>query len=96
MSLSFELPDNLAAALQREAARRGIDPGHYAAQLIQENLPAAERAKALRALFAQWASEDATEDPAELARRQKEWDETKRALNANRASGRKLFPTEPG
>jgi hypothetical protein len=55
------------------------------------NLPAAERAKALRSLFASWDAEDETDDPEEIARRQEEWEQLKQALNANRGSGRKLF-----
>jgi hypothetical protein len=45
-------------------------------------------------LLAQWAAEDATDDPEELARRDAEWDELKANLNANRAAigERLLFP----
>ncbi|HEY2587496.1 MAG TPA: hypothetical protein VGI81_17250 [Tepidisphaeraceae bacterium] len=50
-----------------------------------------EKANALRLLFAQWAEEDATDDPAEIARRCEEWTRLKRSLNDNRTSGRKLF-----
>jgi hypothetical protein len=94
MHLTIKLPDDLASELEHEAQRHGVDPQQYAARIIQENLPAAERAKALRELFAQWDAEDATDDPEELARRQKEWDQLRRALNSNRTSGRKLFPEE--
>src|SRR5690349_565267 len=98
MDLTITLPDELAGELRREAGRRGVDPQRYAAQLITEHLPATERARSLQSLFDQWAAEDATDDPAELARRQAEWDELKRGINANRSSGRKPFTeytTEP-
>ena len=92
MTLTIQLPQDLGEALRREAQRRGIDAEQLAAQIIQENLPPAERAAALRSLFAQWAAEDATEDPEELERRQVEWEQLQRDMNANRGSGRKLFP----
>jgi hypothetical protein len=91
MDLTITLPDQLAGELRRGAERRGIEPQRYAAQLISEHLPAADRAKSLQSLFAVWAAEDATDDPAEIANRQAEWDELKRAINANRTSGRKPF-----
>ena len=92
MAVTINLPDGLVVELNDEARRHGVDAEQYAAQIIRENLPAAERAQAARALFAQWEAEDATDDPAELARRAEEWEEFKRAMNANRGSGRKLFP----
>jgi len=52
---------------------------------------AIEHARSLRALFDEWDREDMTNDPQELARRAAEWEELKKALNANRGSGRKLF-----
>jgi hypothetical protein len=70
------------------------DPTTVTMELTSENkgdLPAAERVKALRAMFASWQAEDATDDPQELARRPREWEQLKTALNANRTSGRKLF-----
>jgi hypothetical protein len=91
MGLTIQLPDDLATELRREAERLGVEPQRYAVQIIQQHLPAAERAKSLHDLFARWAAEDATDDPQELARRQQEWEQLKRALDANRASGRKLF-----
>jgi hypothetical protein len=92
MNLTLNLPDELADRLRSEAERLGVDVQQCAVQMIQNSFPTAERARALRQLFSEWAAEDATDDPAELARRQNEWAELKHALNANRASGRKLFP----
>ena len=42
-------------------------------------------------LLAQWDREDATDDPAEIARREAELKELKKALNENRGSGRTPF-----
>jgi len=36
------------------------------------------------ALFVEWDAEDATEDPDEIARRNREWEETEANLAANR------------
>ena len=92
MNLMIELPEDLAMELNREAERRGLKPQDCATQIIRERLPAIERARAARALFAEWEAEDATDDPNELAARQLEWEQLKQGLNANRSSGRKLFP----
>ncbi|HZL37889.1 MAG TPA: hypothetical protein VFC78_21405 [Tepidisphaeraceae bacterium] len=92
MDLTISLPDGLATALRREADRRGVEPRQCAAQIIEQHLPTAGRSDGLRKLFARWAAEDQTNDPAELEQRNAEWEQLKRALNANRTSGRKLFP----
>jgi len=42
------------------------------------------------ALFAQWAEEDKTDDPEEIARRQKEGDKLLASLQANRLSLRRV------
>jgi plasmid stability protein len=39
MSLTVRLPDELAAALEAEAARRGQSPDEVAADLLAERLP---------------------------------------------------------
>ena len=91
MTLTIDLPDDVARELRNEAERRGVEVGQFAAQIIRENLSAGEGVASLEALFSQWDAEDATDDPQELARRRKEWEELKRGLNANRRSGRKLF-----
>ena len=47
----------------------------------------------LARLFAQWQAEDATDDPEEIARRERDWEELKANLDANRGPHqRKLFP----
>jgi hypothetical protein len=89
--LTIELPEQIGAELQREAQRQGMGADRYASQIIQQNLMAIERARSLRDLFEQWEREDETDDPQELARRAAEWEELKRALNANRGTGRRLL-----
>ncbi|WP_309709883.1 hypothetical protein [Armatimonas sp.] len=55
---------------------------------------ALEQAAATKALFSQWATEDATDDPEELQRRTQEHLELQHAMNENRkATGERLpFP----
>ena len=45
-------------------------------------------------LFAQWDAEDETDDPEEIAVRNREWEELKASLNAERkrSGARLLFP----
>lgn len=79
MELTIQLPNDVANKLRREAERLGVEPQRYAVQIIQRHLPVDDRATSLHDLFAQWAAEDATDDPRELAHRQHEWEELKRA-----------------
>jgi len=44
------------------------------------------------ALLQQWAQEDATDDPAAIARAEQELAQFKAALNANRPSDKPVFP----
>ncbi|HET6250443.1 MAG TPA: hypothetical protein VFE47_22335 [Tepidisphaeraceae bacterium] len=92
MTLTLQLPDDVATRLELEAKRRGVMVGECLAQIVQERLPDANALNALSEMFAQWDREDATDDPAEIAARQAEWEELKKNLNANRGSQRKLFP----
>ena len=92
MTVTVQIPDELATRLQLESMRRGVTIDKTLAQIIEERLivPVGEK-NALSEMFAQWNREDATDDPAEIARRQQEWEELKKALDDNRTSGRKLF-----
>src|SRR4051812_18478577 len=97
MTLMIELPAELENRLKIEAQTRGVAPEEYARKLLEENLPKSSppeeaQGNSLQRLFAQWDAEDATDDPAEIARRQQEWEELKKALNENRGSYRKPFP----
>lgn len=99
MTLTLELPPEVEGALENEARRKGTTP----AQLVLEDLrrrypapaPRQDNQNKMTALFAQWDAEDATDDSAEIARRNQEWEATKAALEANRFSleGRTDFRT---
>ena len=75
------------AAFPEEA--RGVEEAraHLRARALKQ-------AEALRELFAQWAEEDATDDPEELQRRDEEALELRRAMNeTRRINGERLhFP----
>ena len=95
MTLMVQIDEELARKLATEARRLGVDPQEYARRLIEEKVGHAEPAHSNRAtldLLAQWDREDATDDPAEIARREEDLKQLKRALNENRGSGRTPFP----
>ena len=82
--VNIALPPEVEKRLQGEASRHGLAPAEFAAKLITEHLSPAPVGSSLGDLFAQWEREDATTDPAELARRNQESEELKKALNQNR------------
>jgi hypothetical protein len=102
MTMVITIPPDLEARLRGEAARRGEDAAEYARRLIERGLapPAANGGRDNRASLAvldQWERQTATTDPAELARRNAEFEAFKEAMNRNRleAEGpdaRKVFP----
>jgi len=57
----------------------------YSAASRDESSPA-ERALRARKLFAEWAAEDAGLTDAELAEAERDWEELKANINANRAA----------
>ena len=95
--LTIELPPDVEKRLQGEATRQGLAAEDYVKKLIVENLPSHETAQSLTDLFAEWEAEDATDDPAEIARRNREVEELLQALDRNRREmegegSRKLLP----
>jgi hypothetical protein len=85
MSLTLNLPTDLENRLRLEAERRGVEPESFALSLLEKHLVSqtVSPSNSLARLFAEWDAEDATTDPQELARRQKEWEELRASLNAN-------------
>jgi hypothetical protein len=82
--MTIALPPEIEERLQGEASRCGLGVEELAAKLIAEHLSPAAGGGALGDLFARWEREDATVDPQELARRQRELAELKEAMNRNR------------
>lgn len=82
--MTIALPEDLEKRLRSQAARLGIEPDQYAADLIARQLPPASAGQSLSDLFDQWAAEDATDDPDEIARRIAEFEEFKQEMNRSR------------
>lgn len=93
MTLTIQLEPEVEERLRDAAGAQGVEPTEYARRLIEEHLPGT-RGEALARLMEQWIEEDATDDPEELEARDREWEELKANLNANRAATgeRALFP----
>jgi hypothetical protein len=74
------------ARLKEEALRRGMAADQLVEQLIREAVPKPQRkpSQATLELFDEWEREDATDDPQEIARRQAEFEEFRREMNATR------------
>lgn len=85
MTLTIALNQDAERRLLEEAARRGLAPATYAAHLIEEHLPSPNSSTSLAEMFKEWDAEDATDDPSELARRNADFEELKRRINANRS-----------
>jgi len=92
-----DLPPEVERRLKIEAARLGLNEADYVKQLIQRGLPTTEEPthfmdQATLDLLAQWDAEDATDDPAEIVRRQAEWEEFRKSMNEDSLSGRPVYP----
>ena len=95
MTLTIEIPPETEKRLKTEAARLGIPETEYAKQAIERSLPPETPVivdQATLDLLAQWDKEDETDDPAEIARRQEEWEEFRKSMNAHSISGRPIYP----
>ena len=82
--MTITLPSDIESRIADQASRLGMKPAEYARRLIVEHLPKAESEQSLASLFAEWDAEDATDDPAELTRRNADFEELKQAMNQSR------------
>jgi hypothetical protein len=93
MSLVIDLAPEVEASLRQEASRHGLATPDYVRRLIEEALPAAPKpGAATLALLAAWDAEDATDDPEEIAERNREFEEFKAHINADHTSDRVIYP----
>jgi len=106
MTLTLELTPEVEARLRRKAAREGQDIAAYLLAVAdreaqEETAPLpqvtneAQRVKNQAALdmLSAWDKEDETDDPAEVARREAEWEQFKTGMNAaHSSSGRVIYP----
>lgn len=97
MTLSLDISTDLESRLRDEAARAGMSPEEYVRRLIERSVPDAGAARYTLDLFAQWEADEATNDPAELERRQREAEAFMEGMNRNRIesegpAARKPYP----
>lgn len=85
MTLTLDLTPEEEARLESAAQSQGVALSDCAKRLLEEHLPPIPPGAGTLALFAQWAAEDATDDPEEIAARNQEWEELKRGMNESRA-----------
>jgi hypothetical protein len=84
MTLTIELTPEEEARLQAAAREQGLEPAECAHRLLTEHLPAVDPEDRTLELFAAWDAEDATDDPEEIQRRNREWEELKAQMNETR------------
>lgn len=97
--MTITVSKDLEERLRSQAMLRGIEPDAYAARLLEQGLAANadESRDPTLDLIDQWDAEDATDDPEEIARRQKEAEEFMESLAKSRIEmegphARKLWP----
>ena len=92
MTMQLDLSPELASRLWREASRRGESADGLATRLLEENLPAANRARAATELLLLWAQEADSLTDEEAASNT----DVLKAFDADRLSNRPLFSELPG
>src|SRR5206468_3027720 len=93
--MTIQLSPDIENRLKTEAQRRGLNLSECASQLLDQALPKPDHATL--DLLAKWDEEDATDDPEEIARRQREAEEFLQNLARNRLemegpNARKIWP----
>jgi hypothetical protein len=92
MTVTIEVTPDDEQELARRAASRGLDVPMYICHLIRQDLGSSPQPNlAGLDLLAQWDNEDQTNDPAEIERRRRVWEEFKRSMNENSLSGRMVY-----
>ena len=98
--MTITIPRELEDRLKGEASRQGVDAATYAQRLIERGLPGPQPVRDNRASLAvldQWERDTDTSDPAEIARRNEEFEQFKESMNRNRLESegpdaRKIYP----
>lgn len=94
MTLTLNIPQEIEQRLKSAAMRLGLDEAEYATRLIEQSLPPATQSvdRATLDLLASWDAEDLCDDPAELARRERDWTEFSTSMNKHSLSARAIYP----
>ena len=95
--MTVKLRPEIEARLRDQAQRARMAPDAYAASLIERGLGPEPPEDATLALLDQWDAEEATDDPKEIARQQREAEEFMQSLARSRVemegpNARKLWP----
>lgn len=90
MTIELKLRPDLQVRVEAQAAALGIPVTAWIAEVIEQAAPPLSNGSPTLALFAAWDAEDATSDPVELERRQREFEEFQANMNRNRAGERPL------
>ena len=93
--MTIQLRSELESRLRAEARRRGLRAEEYVEKILSDQFPAEGLPMPDRTtldLLKKWDEEDATDDPAEIDRRVKQWEEFRQSMNAHSLSDRAVYP----
>ena len=88
MTLTLNIPPEIEQQLDRKAREQGISTEAYALQLLSESISVQEKSTKLVNLLQSWIDEDDTQEQQETG------EYLIQALDEDRLSDRKLFPSE--
>ena len=95
MTLSLSLSPQAEARLRARAAATGQPVDVYASRVLELAVSSPSTGtddQATISLLRSWNEQDATSDPAEIAARQRDWEEFAASINAHHSSNRKVYP----
>ncbi len=102
MTVTLDLRPEAEAEVTRRAKAAGADLQEQINRIIAEAVKRQpptlsddalmERNRKAQAVLRQWREEDKTDDSEEIARRQTEWEEFKKAMNEHHSSDRIIYP----
>ncbi len=88
MTLTLNIPPEIEKQLDRKAREQGLSIEAYALQLLSESISVQEKSTKLVNLLQSWIDED------DAAEQQETGEYLIQALDEDRLSDRKLFPSE--
>ena len=88
MALILSIPLEIEQHLDRKAREQGLSTEAYALQLLSKSVSAQEKSTKLVSLLQSWIDEDDTQEQQETG------EYLIQALDEDRLSDRKLFPSE--
>jgi len=84
VTITLHLKPDVQSRVAAQAAASGLPVDAFVERIIEEFATATQIADPTLALFARWDAEDATDDPAEIAARNREWEDLEASLKAHR------------